>query len=64
MTKPCCARRSAPGFGVPPADLLGYTIFRRAWDARRKSDIKLVYTIDAELAVSVQAGKSVRRAGL
>lgn len=46
------------GFGVSPADLLGYTIFRRAWDARRKSDIKLVYTIDAELAVSVQAGES------
>jgi uncharacterized FAD-dependent dehydrogenase len=47
------------GFGVPPAELLGYTVFRRAWDARRKSDIKLVYTIDAELAVPVQAGEPV-----
>ena len=47
------------GFGVPPADLLGYTVFRRAWDARRKNDIKLVYTIDAELAVAVQTGEPV-----
>src|ERR1700722_13118591 len=45
------------GFSVSSADLLDYTIFRRAWDARRKSDIKLVYTIDAELAVAVQAGE-------
>src|ERR1700722_104956 len=47
------------GFSVSSADLLDYTIFRRAWDARHKSDIKLVYTIDAELAVSVQTGEPV-----
>jgi uncharacterized FAD-dependent dehydrogenase len=45
------------GFGVSPADLLDYTVLRRAWDARRKSDITLVYTIDAVLAVSVQTGE-------
>ncbi len=45
------------GFGVPPAELLAYTVFRRAWDARRKSDIALVYTIDAALAVAVDTGE-------
>ena len=32
------------------ADLLGFTVFRRAWDARRKSAIVLSYTVDCELA--------------
>jgi uncharacterized FAD-dependent dehydrogenase len=36
--------------GVPPTALRGFTVYRRAWDARKKSDIKLVYTIDFELA--------------
>ncbi len=44
------------GFGVPNEALLSYHVFRRAWDARRKADIKLVYTIDAELAVDVVTG--------
>jgi len=35
--------------GVRDADLLGFDVFRRAYDARKKSDIKLVYTIDAQL---------------
>jgi hypothetical protein len=35
--------------GVAPADLIAFTIFRRGWDARKKSAIQLVYTIDAEL---------------
>jgi uncharacterized FAD-dependent dehydrogenase len=36
--------------GVPEAALRGFTVFRRGYDARRKSAIHLVYTIDAELA--------------
>jgi uncharacterized protein len=32
------------------AQLLGFTVFRRAWDARKKSAIVLSYTIDCELA--------------
>ncbi len=36
-------------FGVQDADLLGVDVFRRAYDARKKSDIKLVYTIDAHI---------------
>ncbi|WP_072387408.1 NAD(P)/FAD-dependent oxidoreductase [Hyphomicrobium sp. CS1BSMeth3] len=35
--------------GVSSADLLSFSVFRRAWDARKKSAIKLVYTIDAEV---------------
>lgn len=33
--------------GVPASELLGYTVFRRGVDARKKSDIHFVYTIDA-----------------
>ena len=47
----------AAGFGVPEAAVLSYSVYRRAWDARRKTDIKLVYTIDAELAVDVTTGE-------
>lgn len=36
--------------GIPAAQLEDFTIFRRAWDARAKNSIKLVYTIDARVA--------------
>jgi len=45
------------GFGITPAELLHYKVFRRAYDARRKTDIALVYTIDAQLANAVAAGE-------
>ena len=35
--------------GVAPADLVGYTIFRRGYDARKKSNIHFIYTVDVEL---------------
>jgi uncharacterized FAD-dependent dehydrogenase len=35
--------------GIVPAALKNYNIFRRAYDARKKSNIFLVYTIDAEI---------------
>src|SRR6478609_12178520 len=35
--------------GVPDADLRSFTVFRRAWDARKKSAILLIYTIDCEV---------------
>ncbi len=38
------------GLGVRDDELLGYTVFRRAYDARRKTAIMLVYTIDAVVA--------------
>jgi uncharacterized FAD-dependent dehydrogenase len=37
-------------FGVASHDLLSFAIFRRAYDARKKTDVRLVYTIDAEIA--------------
>jgi uncharacterized FAD-dependent dehydrogenase len=40
--RPAVARR----LGVADADLLAFTVFRRAYDARRKSAIVLIYTID------------------
>jgi hypothetical protein len=35
--------------GLAPGDLLGYTVFRRGYDARRKSNIHFIYTVDVEL---------------
>ena len=35
--------------GVPERDLLGFTVARRGYDARKKSQILLVYTLDVEL---------------
>jgi uncharacterized FAD-dependent dehydrogenase len=35
--------------GIAQEDLLGFTIFRRSYDARKKSAIVLIYTIDAEV---------------
>ena len=40
-----CARLEIPAEAV-----LGYTIFRRGYDARRKSQITLIYTLDVTLA--------------
>jgi uncharacterized FAD-dependent dehydrogenase len=36
--------------GVRDADLAQFTVFRRAYDARRKTAIQLIYTVDCELA--------------
>ncbi|HRD98898.1 MAG TPA: NAD(P)/FAD-dependent oxidoreductase [Rubrivivax sp.] len=46
------------------AELQGLTVFRRAWDARRKSAIVLSYTVDVELAAGVdEAAVLARHAG-
>ncbi|HJU70916.1 MAG TPA: NAD(P)/FAD-dependent oxidoreductase [Paucimonas sp.] len=34
---------------IPAAELVGYTLFRRGYDARKKSAIMLVYTLDVEV---------------
>jgi uncharacterized FAD-dependent dehydrogenase len=39
--------------GLQEAALQGFTVFRRAWDARKKSAIVLSYTVDCELAAGV-----------
>lgn len=33
---------------IKPSDIISYTIFKEAIDARKKEDIKLVYTVDVE----------------
>jgi len=35
--------------GIAPADLFGFTVFRRGYDARKKSAIVFVFTLDVEL---------------
>src|SRR6476619_5451365 len=35
--------------GVKAGDIIRFEVFRRAWDARKKSAIVLIYTIDVEL---------------
>ena len=34
---------------ITAAELVSFTVFRRGWDARKKSAIQLIYTIDAEV---------------
>ncbi len=36
--------------GIAAADLLSLTVFRRGYDARKKSAIQLIYTLDVEVA--------------
>jgi uncharacterized FAD-dependent dehydrogenase len=36
--------------GIADAGLHGLTVFRRAWDARRRSAIMLIYSLDVEVA--------------
>lgn len=35
--------------GIADADLIGYTLFRRGYDARKKHAISLIYTLDVEV---------------
>jgi uncharacterized FAD-dependent dehydrogenase len=41
--------------GLREAELAGFTIFKRSYDARKKSAIQLIYTIDCALAVDESA---------
>jgi len=36
--------------GITDAALKSFTVFRRAWDARKKSAVQLIYTVDCEVA--------------
>lgn len=47
--------------GLKPADLLSFTVFKRAADSRRKSSIELVYIIDAEVKDEAAALKRLAR---
>ena len=39
----------ATRLGVADTDLLAFTVFKRSYDARKKSAIQLIYTVDCEL---------------
>jgi uncharacterized FAD-dependent dehydrogenase len=41
--------------GVGPEALLSWSVFRRGWDARGRSRVKLVHTVDAELDDAIAA---------
>ena len=50
--------------GVADAALKAFTVFRRAYDARRKSAVVLIYTVDCELATDAdEADVLARHAG-
>ena len=42
-------RPSSRGCGIADADLRAFTVFKRSYDARKKSAIVLIYTVDCEL---------------
>jgi uncharacterized FAD-dependent dehydrogenase len=47
--EPALRRSIVERLRIPDADLLGFTVFRRNHDARKKAAIVLIYTIDCEL---------------
>jgi uncharacterized FAD-dependent dehydrogenase len=47
--------------GLQEAELQGLTVFRRAWDARKKSAIVLSYTVDVELGAGVDEAAVLAR---
>ena len=50
--------------GVADAALKSFTVFRRAYDARRKAAVVLIYTVDCELATDAdEAAVLARHAG-
>jgi uncharacterized protein len=50
--------------GIESAQLQQLTVLRRAWDARRKSAVVLIYTVDCRLAAGVdEAALLARHAG-
>ena len=50
--------------GLGEADLAEMQVFRRAWDARRKSAVQLIYTVDCHLSDTVdEAAVLARLAG-
>jgi uncharacterized protein len=40
--------------GVPDADLHAFTVFKRAYDARKKAAIQLIYTVDCDVEDEVR----------
>ncbi|MFZ2986874.1 NAD(P)/FAD-dependent oxidoreductase [Ideonella sp.] len=49
--------------GVTDADLLDFVVFKRAYDARKKTAIVLIYTVDCTLSPEAEAAVLQRSAG-
>jgi len=47
--------------GLAEAELLRHTVFKRAFDARKKSAVVLIYTVDCELAAGVDEAALLQR---
>lgn len=46
---------------IAPADLRGFSIFRRGYDARKKSAIELVYTVDCDVGSTQEEARVLQR---
>ncbi len=47
--------------GLRDAELAGFSVFRRAWDARKKSAVVLIYTVDVQLVDGVDEAALLAR---
>jgi hypothetical protein len=47
--------------GLKDSELQAVTVFRRAWDARKRAAVVLIYTVDVELAAGVDEGALLSR---
>ena len=46
--------------GIPAQELIGFTVFRRGYDARKRSDIHFIYTLDVEVTREAAVLKRLR----
>ncbi len=46
--------------GVRDDEILGFTVYKRSYDARKRSAITLIYTVDVELRDTVETGAAAR----
>src|SRR5688572_6038641 len=53
----------ADALGIAPTDVRAVHVYKRAYDARRKTAIVLIYNLDVELAADVEADVLARFAG-
>ncbi|ARP81036.1 hypothetical protein CAL12_09390 [Bordetella genomosp. 8] len=47
--EPALAQAVAKRLAIPPSDLLSLHVYRRGYDARKRDNIQLVYTVDVQL---------------
>jgi uncharacterized FAD-dependent dehydrogenase len=47
--------------GIADADLAAFTVFKRSWDARKKTAVVLIYTVDCTLAAGIDESALLAR---